>query len=153
MVSGFSLLWRFLFESAAEMGAKITPRTHTSVSRVRWEQGGGEARSWASPDSDTTPRARWRRRERGNLEVGRQRGFSPETGLTFFSFFLYSISIPNSTQISGLNFKINAQSKFQHECNNILLIYLFIILFKQMLWNIKLIHTKIENGYCKKDNL
>jgi hypothetical protein len=29
--------WCFLFESAAEMRAKLTPRTHTSVPRVRWE--------------------------------------------------------------------------------------------------------------------
>jgi hypothetical protein len=87
------------------------------------------------------------------VQVGCEQGFSLETGLAFFSFFIYSISIPNSTQFSCLNFKINAQSKLQHECNNILLIYLFIILFKQMLSNIKLIHTKIENGYFKKYNL
>jgi hypothetical protein len=37
--------------------------------------------------------------------------------------------------------------------NRICLIYLFIILFKQMLSNIKLIHTKIENRYFKKYNL
>jgi hypothetical protein len=61
------------------------------------------------------------------VHVGCKRGFDPEIGLAFFFLLLlYFISIPNSTQISGLKFKINAQSKLQHECNNILLIYLFI---------------------------
>jgi hypothetical protein len=45
------------------------------------------------------------------VQVGCWRDFSPETGLSFFSFlYMYSISIPNSTQFSCLNFKINAQS-------------------------------------------
>jgi hypothetical protein len=64
------------------------------------------------------------------VQVGCQRGFSPETGLTFFSFLffsVYSISIPNSTQISGLNFKINAQSKLQHVMQySYYFIYLFV---------------------------
>jgi hypothetical protein len=37
--------------------------------------------------------------------------------------------------------------------NIICLINLFIILFNQMISNIKFIHTNIENGYFRKYNL
>jgi hypothetical protein len=74
------------------------------------------------------------------------------SAIFLFSIFFFIVSyleFPNSTQILGLKFKINVQSKLQYECDNILIIYLFISLFRQMLSNIKLIHTKIENMHFK----
>jgi hypothetical protein len=85
--------------------------------------------------------AEWRARRREWDGPSRER-FSPSKGFSFlFIYFCFLFSIPNSTQILGLKFKINVKSKIKYECVNILLINQLISLFRQVLLNIKLIHT------------
>jgi hypothetical protein len=80
----------------------------------------------------------------------------------FFPLYIYIIlfSISNIQiiiwiQVWVSSSKRNSQTKvLSHECKNIIcLINWFIILFKQMLLNMKFIHTKIENRCFNTYNL
>jgi hypothetical protein len=96
------------------------------------EQGAGDA-GWAGGDGRDGPKTKTR----------------PRWLIHFFLFF-FVFYFPFSNQFK-CSFELQIYLQFKNPSMNMTcLIYLFIILFNQMLSNIKFIHTNIENGYFKK---
>jgi hypothetical protein len=127
-------------------GSRLAVTHH--YSRLKLSQASGLSGSRGCIFGPLGPGQRW--------EAGSSGGeICPWEAFSFFYFFIF-LSIPFGFQsqfqlcIDFANLSSNAQIKtpMQQYCIN-----LFIILFRQMLSNIKLVHTKIKNRYFKKYNL
>jgi|SRR5688572_22103940 hypothetical protein len=85
----------------------------------------------------------------------RQANGGPSARRSFiFLFSIFHFPFPNQFKCSfELQIYVECTVQKKPSMNIICLINLFIILFNQMISNIKFIHTNIENGYFKKYNL